>query len=189
VASVDPIALLRGAKNRAVAVAFIEYVLSMDGQKLWNFKPGTPGGPQRFALRRLPVRRDFYRETEWRAWRSDPNEAPFEDGDPLIYRDAWTGRYFREMALIIRIMCQDTHPELKRAWRAIVAAPEPRRAQALAVMQDLSAVDYGRTTKEIRARLGARNKVEEVRLAKELADFFRKNYARAAAIAAGREGV
>src|SRR6185503_13252535 len=40
VASVDPIALLRGAPNRAIAVAFIEYVLSPEGQKLANFKVG-----------------------------------------------------------------------------------------------------------------------------------------------------
>lgn len=60
VSSVDPIALLRGAPNRPAAEAFIDFALSMEGQKLWNFKPGTEGGPERFALRRLPVRKDFY---------------------------------------------------------------------------------------------------------------------------------
>ncbi len=185
VASVDPIGLLRGAPNRAVAEAFIEFTLSLEGQKLWNFRPGTPGGPQRFALRRMPVRRDFYAHAEWKTWMSDPQESPFEQSDPLVYRDAWTGRYFREMALIIRIMCQDTHRELKDAWHAILAAPEPARARALAALQDLSAVDYERATGPIRARLGAKDKVEEVRVAKELADGFRRNYARAEAIARG----
>ena len=56
--AVDPIALLRGAPHRIVAEAFIEYVLSLDGQKLWAFAPGTPGGPRDFTLRRLPVRRE-----------------------------------------------------------------------------------------------------------------------------------
>lgn len=185
VASVDPIALLRGAPNRAVAEAFIEYALSLEGQKLWNFRPGTPGGPERFALRRLPVRRDFYAQNEWKAWRSDPEDSPFVQADPLIYREAWTGRYFRELAFIIRIMCQDTHGELRRAWRAISAAPEPERTRALAVLQDLTAVDYERATGTIRTRLSAKDKVEEVRLAKELGDAFRRNYARAEAIATG----
>ncbi len=185
VSSVDPIALLRGAKHRAVATLFIEYVLSLDGQKLWTFKPGTPGGPQRFVLRRLSVRRDFYAQTEWKPHLADPEEAPFEQRDPLVYREAWTGRIFREMALLVRVMCQDTHGELKDAWRAIQAAPEPARAQALAVLQDLSAISYERTSKEIRARLGSRNKVDEVRLAKELAEGFRVNYAKARAIAEG----
>ncbi len=186
VSSVDPMGLLRGAPNRAVAVAFMEFVLTMDGQKLWNFEPGTPGGPQRFPLRRLPVRRDFYAHDEWKAYRSDPNDSPFEQRDPLIYREAWTGRYFREMAFIVRIMCQDTHGELKQAWRAIIAAPEPAKSQALAVLHDLSAVDYAHTTTEIRRRLGSRNKVEEVRLARELGDRFRANYTRATAIAKGQ---
>lgn len=183
VSSVDPIALLRGAKNRAVATLFIEFVLSLDGQKLWTFKPGTPGGPPRFVLRRLSARRDFYRHPEWKTHLADPDETPFEQRDPLIYREAWTGRVFREMALVVRIMCQDTHVELKQAWRAVLAAPEPVRAQALAALQDLSAVSYDRITKDIRARLSSKDKVDEVRLAKELADAFRANYARAEAIA------
>ena len=185
VSSVDPIALLRGAKHRAVASAFIEYVLSLEGQKLWTFKPGTPGGPQRFVLRRLSVRRDFYAQADWKQHLADPDEAPFEQRDPLVYREAWTGRIFREMALLVRVMCQDTHAELKSAWHAIQAAPEPLRAQALAVLQDMSAISYERTTKDIRARLGSRNKVDEVRLAKDLAEGFRANYAKAQAIAEG----
>lgn len=187
VASVDPVALLRGAPHRKVAELFIEYVLSMDGQKLWNFKPESPGGPQRFVLRRMPIRRDYYVQPEWKAHQTDPDEQPFNQSNPLIYRDTWTGRYFREMALIIRIMCQDTHGELKQTWRAILAAPEDRRAKALAAMQEMSAVSYDRTLGDIRTRLGSKNKVEEVRLAKELADFFRANYAKAEAIAQGRE--
>src|SRR5262249_23915521 len=33
----DPIGLLRGAPHRALAIEFIEFVLSKEGQKLWNF--------------------------------------------------------------------------------------------------------------------------------------------------------
>lgn len=185
VASVDPIALLRGAPHRAAAVAFIEYALSLEGQKLWNLRPGTPGGPERFALRRMPVRRDFYAHQEWLPLRSDPEDSPFEQPDPLVYRPAWTGAYFREMAFAIRVMCQDTHVELARAWRAIITAPEARKAPALAALQDLSAITFERTSQDIRARLGAKDKVEEVRLARELGAHFRANYARAEAIARG----
>ncbi len=187
VASVDPIGLLRGTRNRAPAVAFIEYALSPEGQKLWNFKPGTPGGPQQFALRRMPVRRDFYAKAEWKLWRSDASDSPFEQPEPLIYREAWTGRIFREMAFVIRVMCQETHRDLAAAWREINAAPAPARARALAVLHDLSGVDYDRTLTEIRTRLAAKDKVEEVRLAKELAASFRRNYARAGALARGAE--
>ncbi len=179
--SVDPVALLRGAANRAAAVAFIEYVLSMDGQKLWNFEPGAPGGPERFALRRLPVRRDFYQVEDFTPHRSDPDDHPYVGADQLIYRSAWTGSLFREMAFVIRVMCLDTHRELRDAWCAIIDAGMP--ADALAVLQDLSAVDYAATSGRIRAALTSRNKGDELRLTTELGDVFRRQYARAEAIA------
>ena len=181
VSSVDPIALMRGAKNREAAEAFIEYVLSMDGQKLWNLKPGTPDGPKRFALRRLPVRRDFYEQPELRALRSDPDDAPFSGRDPLIYRAAWTGNLFREMSFIIRVMCLDTHTELASAWRAIIAAGMP--AGAMAVLQDLTAVEYAVAGGRIKKALGSKKKVDELVLAKELGDAFRRQYQRAEEIA------
>ena len=182
-ASVDPIGLLRGARHRAVALLFIEYVLSLDGQKLWNFRPGTPGGPERFALRRLPVRREFYAEPAWKEHRSDPGDSPYEQVEPLVYREAWTGRVFREMSFIIRVMCQDTHAELRRAWRAVQAAPAGARERALTELQDLSAVTYDRTITDIRATFASRNKVDEVRLAGELGAYFRERYRRAEALA------
>ncbi|HEY0945370.1 MAG TPA: extracellular solute-binding protein [Opitutaceae bacterium] len=183
VSSVDPIGLLRGAPNREVAVAFIEYVMSLEGQKLWNFRPGTPGGTERFALRRLPVRRDFYVDA-FRAHRSDPEDSPYDQREQLIYRAAWTGGLFREMSFIIRVMCQDTHDELASAWRAIIAAGEP--PEALAVLQDLSAVDYDAANGVIKRALNSKNKVDEIRLAKELGERFRAQYRRAEAIARGR---
>lgn len=185
VSSVDPIALLRGAPNRPVAEAFIDYVLSMEGQKLWNFRVGTPGGPDRFALRRLPVRRDFYAQEEWKGVRSDPEDRPFESNDPLIYRAAWTGGLFREMAFIIRVMCLDPHTELIRAWAAILEAPPERRAAALAVLQDLRAVAYSEAGGTIRRALQSRNKVDEVDLGSRLGRAFRAQYERAERIARG----
>lgn len=187
VSSVDPIGVLRGAPNRDVAEAFVEFVLSPEGQRLWNQKPGTPGGPERYALRRLPVRKDYYSQREWAGYRSDPDADPFDQKNPLIYRPEWSAGIFREMAFIIRVMCQDTHDELRESWRAISASsvtPEAR-TRALAVLQDLSIVSYERTGKEIKQALGSKNKVDELRMANELADRFRQQYRRAAEIAKG----
>ncbi|MDR0352237.1 MAG: extracellular solute-binding protein [Opitutaceae bacterium] len=184
VASVDPVALLRGAPHRETAVLFIEYVLSMEGQKLWNFKPGAPGGPRQYALRRLPVRRDFYERPEFSAWRSDPEVSPYGQGEQLVYRAAWTGGLFREMAFVIRVMCLDTHPELVRAWRAIIEAGMP--AEALAAMQDLSAVDYDAARTRIKQALASRNRADEIRLADELAHAFRRQYRAAERLARGK---
>jgi ABC-type Fe3+ transport system substrate-binding protein len=178
VSSVDPIAILRGAPHRAVAEAFVEFTLSMAGQKLWNFKPGSPGGPQHFALRRIPVRRDFYAHPEWKTLRSDPDEDPYGATEQLIYQPAWTGSLFREMSFVTRVMTLDTHDELVDAWREIIRAGRP--PEALAILGDLSMVDYDAMRARIKPRLNAKNKVEEVRLARELAEQFRARYRRAA---------
>ena len=185
VSSVDPIALLRGAPHREVAEAFIEFTLSMEGQKLWNLRPGTPGGPTRYALRRLPVRRDFYSHTEWKALRSDPEAEPFSETEKLVYQPTWTGGVFREMAFIIRVMSLDTHAELVKAWRAIQVAPEETKTRALAVLQNLDAVAYERAMNEIKRALTSKNKVDEITLARNLGQTFRRNYLEAERIARG----
>ena len=60
-----------------VAREFIAFVMSPEGQKLWNWKVGTPGGPQRYALRRLPILPALY-APEFRPLRSDPEVDPYE---------------------------------------------------------------------------------------------------------------
>ncbi|PTX91159.1 extracellular solute-binding protein [Opitutus sp. ER46] len=185
-ATTDPIGLLRGAPHREVAMRFMEFVLSPEGQKVWSFRVGTPGGPERYALRRMPVRRDFYAHEDWKPWRSDPEDAPYGTSQVFVYRPVWTGALFREIGFITRVLCQDTHAELVAAWRAIQQAPEPARARALSVLQDVAAVDYERAETEIRRRLNARDRVEEVRLASELGAHFRAQYAEARRVAEGR---
>jgi iron(III) transport system substrate-binding protein len=131
------------------------------------------------------VRRDYYAREDWRALRSDPDDNPFAQDDPLIYRMHWTGSLFREMAFIIRVMCQDTHHDLRTAWSAIMAegVDAATRERALAVLQDLSAVSYERAGREVKQALGSKNKVDEIQLANRLGAAFRAQYQQAAAIA------
>lgn len=177
--SVDPIGLLRGAPHREAAEAFIEFTLSLEGQKLWNFRPGTQGGPKRYALRRMPVRADFYQHAEWKPLRSDPEADPYEEKDGLVYHPAWTGSLFRETSLAIRVMCQDTHLELTRAWRAIIAAGMP--PSALEKLGQLDAVSYDTVRTRFKAVLNAKDRTEELRFATQLGAEFRRIYAEAEA--------
>lgn len=183
VGSVDPIAILRGAPHRELAEAFVEFTLTMDGQKLWNFRPGTAGGPERYALRRMPVRRDFFAHAEWHAQRSDPEANPYGEAEPLVNRPERTAHLFRELAFVVRVMTLDTHDELVRAWRAIGAAPEPARSRALAALQDFSTVNYDEAGGRIKAALASPQRADELTLARELGDVFRGNYARAEKLA------
>jgi hypothetical protein len=69
----------------------------------------------------------------------------------------------------------------------VIAAPEPARTRALAVLQDMSAVDYDQALGPITRALGSKNLVDAVRLGRDLGDTFRRNYARAERIARGEE--
>ena len=176
----DPVALLRGAPHPEAAEKFIEFVLSIDGQKLWNFKPGTPGGPIRYALRRPPIRKELY-APEFAPCRSDPDVDPYRDAADFVYHPAWTSPLFRSMSFIIRVMCLDTHHEQMQSWRAIIDAGMP--AEALSRFADMSLVGYDLTKSRIATALRSPDRLEEVRLAKELSDAFRAQYREAAAIA------
>ena len=122
--SADPIALLRGAPHRAEAVAFMRFVLSVDGQRLWNYRVGEPGGPTRYALRRWSVRRDLF-TPEHLAHSSDPGEDPFALARSFHFEPAWTAPYFDLIRCTIKAVILDPREELQEAWRAIVAADRP----------------------------------------------------------------
>lgn len=170
---VDPIGLLRGAPNREVAEEFIAFVLSLEGQKLWNFQVGTPGGPIRYALRRLPVRKELY-AADFTAFRSDPDVLPYEEAKLFTYHPKWTGPLFKTMSFIIRVMCLDSHDEQAAAWKALIEAGFPK--EAFRRFTDMSAVDYETAMNIIRPALSAQDRIKEVRLAKELGDHFRRQY-------------
>lgn len=180
---VDPIGLLRGAPDADLAREFIEFVISTDGQKLWNWKTGTPGGPEKYALRRLPIRPELY-APEFDALRSDPQVRPYAQAGAFVYHPEWTAPLFRPISFIVRVMCIDPHDELREAWRALIAANFP--PQASAVFFDVSKVDYAAASGPILKTLRSSDKIDEVKLAKTLGDSFRAQYLRAAGLA--REG-
>lgn len=56
----DPIAILKDTKSPQIAGAFVDFVLSLEGQSLWGLGVGHPDGPKLNTLYRMPIRRDFY---------------------------------------------------------------------------------------------------------------------------------
>ncbi|MEI6338590.1 MAG: extracellular solute-binding protein, partial [Verrucomicrobiota bacterium] len=177
---VDPIGLLRGAPSPELARAFITFVLSLEGQKLWNFRVGTPGGPTRYALRRLPIRKELYAR-EFTAFRSDPQTLPYEEARSFTYHDAWTGPLFSSLRFIIRVSCIDSHDEQTAAWKALIAAGFP--PEATAAFSDISAIDYATAKNEIRPALRGSTPLAEVQLAAGLGEHFRTQYRRATQLA------
>jgi len=111
--SADPIALLRGAPNREIAVRFIRYLLTEQGQALWNFAQGDPWGPEKFELRRAPIRPDIYAKYSDRL--VDPVD-PFTIAKPV---PPGANDYFSTIPVLLHSMCMDIHDDLKAAWLAI----------------------------------------------------------------------
>lgn len=177
---VDPIGMLRGAPHPEIARAFMEFVLSVDGQKLWNFKVGTPGGPTRYALRRLPIRKELY-APEYTALRSDPETLPYEEAKSFTYHEAWTGSLFSALRFIMRVSCIDSHDEQASAWKALIKAGFP--PEATAAFSDVSAISYSAAKNEIRPALRGSTPLDEVQLAARLGDHFRAQYRRAEQLA------
>ncbi|MDB6071888.1 MAG: iron transporter substrate-binding protein [Verrucomicrobiales bacterium] len=182
--SVDPIALFRGAPNPELATRFIEFVLSMEGQRLWAYKSGEPGGPQRSALRRLPIRKDYY-VPEHLVHGSDPGILPYATGTSLTYDPALTSSSFSAIRLVIRAMCLDTHEELKTAWSALIEHGFP--PQATAAFGDLTHIRYATVTRDMTEKLNLRDGLITAELSRVLAQQFRQQYEHATKLA--RQGL
>ncbi|MBC8002482.1 MAG: ABC transporter substrate-binding protein [Opitutaceae bacterium] len=113
----DGIALLHGAPNRETAGRFINFTLSEPGQKLWFLPKGHPDGPKQYSIERMIVRPDLYRRFKGV---SNIEFSPFELQDAFNY-DSKLARTRREVvAALIGALLVDTHPELQKAWRAII---------------------------------------------------------------------
>ncbi len=177
---VDPIGMLRGAPNSELGNKFIDYVMSLRGQKLWNFRVGTPGGPIRYALRRPPINRELYLP-EWNQYRSDPEVFPYMDAGAFTYHPEWTAKLFRPIGFLVRVTCLDPHHELREAWHALIENQFPPEATAL--FNDVGLIDYETAGGEILRVTGSANRIEQVRMAKQLGDQMRAQYREVARLA------
>lgn len=178
--SVDPVAILKGAPHPELAQEFVEFLFTEDAQMLWARHQGAKGGPKFRTLRRLPIRRDLYDEGH-RAEMVDGDVMPYELAKKFEYRGEWTGRLFTPLRTIVRVMCIDSHQELKDAWGAMAEAGQTD----LPVFTDLEAeggwpsVRYEATGEKIRGILKSGDSVAAVRMQRELGEFFRANYRKA----------
>ena len=162
--SADPIAILKGAPHL---------------ERLWFQKLGTTGGPIESALHRTPIRMDMY-DAEILAMTTMPDVLPYTDGGNFTYDRELTGEVFNTLRQLVKVMCIDSHDEIKTAWKAIIDAGMPE--QALAVFHDVSKVTY-----EIAGHgdpgLDSKDSMVQAQRMTELGEWFRSNYRKARRIA------
>ena len=182
--SADPVQLLRGAPNREAAQEFIDFLLSVEGQKLHCFKKGVPGGPKVNAINRPPVRRDLYKP-ELQKFFFKPDYNPYESGADFTYNPKWTGRYFNLLRVLFKCIAIDPHDELVEAWQAICAAGGPEKVpQAMKEFECLP-FDYKGAARAVKA-LKQGTPADRARITREWSDEARRHYRNAAGLA--REG-
>ncbi|HOK03805.1 MAG TPA: ABC transporter substrate-binding protein [Victivallales bacterium] len=182
--SADTIMLFRGAPNKKIAVKFIEFVLSTEGQNLWNAMPGTPGGPEKYALRRLPIRKDMYSEDK-RAFMSDPDANPFSPEEEFYYDPSLTARYFPLLRILFKVMVMDPLPELKNAWKKIIENGGPEKnPQAMKEFEALpfKYAEADKVNSYLNPSSEGNTPLKAIEKQRELSEFFRKQYLKTAQI-------
>jgi iron(III) transport system substrate-binding protein len=182
--SADPIAVLKGAPHPEIAQDFVKFCLSKEAQRIWFQKPGTAGGPRERALHRTPIRRDMY-DPETLAMTTMPGASPYEDEGNFTYDRALTGKVFNTLRQLVKVMCIDSHEEMKDAWDAIIAAGMP--ADAIAVFHDVSGVAYD-IAGQGDPGLDSKNSMIQAERTQDLGEWFRENYRKAQFMAEGKVG-
>lgn len=137
----DPVSVLAGCEHPELARRFIRFVLTEEGQALWQFRAsdasnpagpnGEPMGPEQYELRRLPVRRVMYEKYE---------SSMVDRGiDPwALASDVSTRGWRSSIGVMMGAFAIETADEQRAAWRAIHAAEQRGAdAQTLAEMRRL----------------------------------------------------
>lgn len=121
----DPISIMNGAPHPDLAKRFLEYVLSEEGQALWQFHAtgtqagadnpiganGEAMGPRVYELRRMPVRRVMYEQyLPYLIDQVNPFELASKTSNP-----GWrTG-----VQMMMGAFAIDAGEEMKAAWAAL----------------------------------------------------------------------
>jgi len=183
--SCDPIQLLRGAPNEKAAKLFMDFNLSPEGQKIWILKPGTPGGPVKYALLRSCTRRDLVK-TVPKEYLSYPEYDPYVMAGNFQYHAEWTGRYFTLIRILIKCIALDPMDDLREARLAILQnGGDEANAEALGLIAEMpfSFAEAGKMSE----KLATSTAVEKEALRREWTAFSVTKY-RAAAERAKKGG-
>lgn len=115
----DAIGLLKGAPNKELAVVFIEFALSEEGQKIL-FQPSGIDG-QRHTLHRMPVLPTCYQMP------NAPASNPYNYKKGFTYNTALGGKRWQVVNKLIGKRLIDPHDKLTEAWEAVIQAGCPKK--------------------------------------------------------------
>jgi ABC-type Fe3+ transport system substrate-binding protein len=142
VLSADGMGILKGAPNRDAARAFVEFVLSEDGQSLWMAPRGHPAGPRRFSIERMSVRPALY---ERFAGVTLVKTNPFRDLRPLRYDSKLGARRWSALNALLGAVVIDRSPAERERVRVPLTEAE---------FDGVIARDWGDPVRRNRLQLG-----------------------------------
>ena len=125
----DGLAILKGAPNLEVAQAFVQFVMSDAGQKLWFLKKGAPGGPVATQLNRFTVLPDLYDRFLQDA---AVTLNPFQWSSTLVYNSKVGSARWSVLNDLVGVLVIDSHARLRQAWkRAMEGGVTPEEIRRL----------------------------------------------------------
>jgi iron(III) transport system substrate-binding protein len=186
----DPVGILYGTlgEHERVANRFVQFLLSREGQRLWNLDAGhSPYLPR--SLRRMPARRDVYADRRGFADEDDP----FESAEGFNMRQRWM-RQLGRLLPIWGAAWMDAKSHLDEAYRAILELPDPALRARLAFELSDIPIEYAEVGgRPAAAAAGVDPRLVAARDRLQLGERFREHYSRvlaqARAAAAAGAGV
>jgi len=172
----DPIGMFRGAPSPDLAREFIHFLLSQEGQKLWNYEVGAPGGPVNRALRRMPIRKDLFTSDHLEHF-VDPEVMPYVAAEDFVYRPEWTESIFAGIRVVIQAMCLESHDELCETWEVLIETDFP--TDAVLEFQEHGHVSYAEVKGPLMDLIKNGSKLDVQKKVADLREQFCTNYERA----------
>jgi iron(III) transport system substrate-binding protein len=116
----DPVSVIKGTPRKELALVFIEFLLSEEGQRLWCLPPGAEGGPGKYNLWHFPVRPDVY---ESAAGSMTVRGNPFLSLGSMKYDEMKGIDRARVLSLLFETAGVQNHARLKKAWKKVMGDP------------------------------------------------------------------
>ena len=119
----DPISILKNPPHPQSAKRLLDFVLSLEGQRLWALPAGYPGGPERHCLNRPPVDKEVYTLYDdvipkWIV-------RPYEMGSTLVIDEKLRRQRYDVLIQLVRAAAVDNASLLKKAKKVIIDSNSP----------------------------------------------------------------
>ena len=113
----DAIGILKGAPNLEAAQAFIRFVMSEPGQRLWMLRVGESDGPVKYELAKFSVMPKVYDLVEGR---TSVDVDPFAWPAGFRYDPELGSLRWKMVSDLVRVLVIEPHDDLTRVWKAAV---------------------------------------------------------------------